>query len=126
MISGRKPQRDSVFSGPGEARDPRRGAAALLRTIDKSNSPADIIRVPGMMLAQHFSNRRVRTRTHGGVAGVGSIAAAPMPIRRAGILRPSGAVPSDNVYPTLTRGATLCRASGPLEQQPLKPASDME
>ena len=81
MISGRKPQRDSVFSGPGEARDPRRGAAELLRTIDKSNSPADIIRVPGMMLAQHFSNRRVRTRTHGGVAGVGSIAASPMPIR---------------------------------------------
>jgi hypothetical protein len=29
------------------------------------------------------SNRRVRTRTHGGVAGVGGLTAAPMPIKRA-------------------------------------------
>ena len=32
-----------------------------------------------------FPNRRVRTRTHGGVAGVGSSAAAPMPIIAQGV-----------------------------------------
>ena len=53
---------DSLWAGAGEAQDRQQRELESLTTFNEDESPAGYLTL---------SNRRVRTRTHGGVAGVG-------------------------------------------------------
>jgi hypothetical protein len=54
---------DSSPARPGEAQEARPGETESFPAFREHQSPAE--------LGSTLSNRRVRTRTHGGVAGVG-------------------------------------------------------
>ena len=61
---------DFSLPSPGEARGSVEEGAESSPTVNESESPANTLRWSRDVRATD-SNRRVRTRTHGGVAGVG-------------------------------------------------------